>query len=397
MGMEMPAFITEPLSWTGMEWPKGDETAMGELSDAWKQYHDALQNISRELESVRHGFDTIGSGQAFDAIYQTLGSVASEDMSELIDGADHLSDCCDTMAVELYILKMVFLVELSVLLTYVYFLLATAEINWSAPLEIAQAILGGQMTLREAVDLAVRKILAKILEKSIEEIAETGIKDLAKEAAQKVGGDIAAKYATQELRDAAKKEVLTDMAVEATKKAVFTTRDQVRDRVLWDKPIDAGDIAKKTAIAGLTGGVMSQPSRFVAKATGVERTEEWLVDDMHPVETPSIGRSAIKGSVWAASDFVVNRETGIVSKQVDRLIVTPFVEGDWRADSQPSTGSEGSAPTDHGDGATQPSRDAGAGPSNGEDGGSAGVAATTMTSVPPRSTPDVPDHIPAAP
>ncbi|MFW0783843.1 hypothetical protein AAFP35_04930 [Gordonia sp. CPCC 206044] len=295
----MPAAVTWPLGLVGMEWPKGDETAMDRLNHDWEQFAHKVELIRTQLDSVASGVGHSVEGDMQKALDAQLSSLLSGDLSldKLVDQANDIADCCDTMSTEIFVLKLIFITELVALAAYVAFLIATSEVNWSAPIEIAEAIFAGRMTLTEAINLVVRRIMAKLLEKGIEQFATTSTKEMAKLLGKDLVSGLGAK-------------AFDGAIVEGANKLAFTTLAQVRDNVLWEKPIDPKEVIAKSAASAATGALFSPLSRKAESIIGTadDRLKNRLSAAVAAPEgttrtrdkvTEVLGNAAIKtGTAW---------------------------------------------------------------------------------------------------
>ncbi len=341
MGIEMPAAIAEPLAWVGMNWPKGDETAMDRLHDDWQQFAQSLDRMRLELNSVQSGIRDSVHGDMQKAIEEQLNALMSGDQSleTLVAQANDIADCCNTMSNELVVLKVIFLTELAALLIYVTFLLATAEINWSAPIEIAQAIFAGRMTLTEAVDMVVRRILAKLLEKGLEEFAATSTKDMAR----LLGKDLVTGFGAKAFDGA---------IVEGSRKLGFTLLAQVRDNALWDKPMDPGELISKTLVSATAGAALSpiatKADTLISKRGDSTATHlQTIIRARINTEDPSTPKRMLKilvregleagvrtGNGWG-KDTLPGKVTGPATTFSENVVIGPGFEQTWNQGSQP--------------------------------------------------------------
>ncbi|GAB92220.1 hypothetical protein GORHZ_168_00170 [Gordonia rhizosphera NBRC 16068] len=337
----MPAAVSWPLGLVGMEWPKGDETAMDRLNDDWEQFAHRVELIRSELNSVSAGIGHSVEGDMQKAIDAQLDSLLSGDMSleRLIAQADDIAHCCNTMSNEIFVLKMIFVVELVALALYVTFLLATAEINWSAPIEIAQAVFEGRMTLAEAVDMVVRRILAKLLEKGLEEFAATSTKDMAR----LLGKDLVTGFGAKAFDGA---------IVEGSRKLGFTLLAQVRDNALWDKPMDPGELISKTLVSATAGAALSpiaaKADTLISKRGDSTATHlQTIIRARINTEDPSTPRrmlnivlregleAGVRTGNWWGKETLPGKVTGPATTFAENVVIGPGFEQTWNQGSQP--------------------------------------------------------------
>ncbi|MGV9712479.1 WXG100-like domain-containing protein [Gordonia sp. NPDC003424] len=300
-----------------MKWPQGDETAMDRLHDDWTQFAHELAGIRAQLQAVSGGIGHSIEGDTQKAIDAQLNSILSgdESLARLIEQANAIADDCNTMSNELVVLKTIFIVELTALALYVYFLMATAEINWAAPGEIAQAIVQGRMTLTEAVDMVVRRILAKLLEKGIEEFASTSTKEMV----ELLGRDLAKDLVLKAAKSA---------TTEGAKKLAFTSVDQVRDKVLWDKSLDPEDLVSKTVVSATVGAATAPIGHKVEELIGNrgDAGASKLVNKLGAgpdVSDPSAlsraGAHLVNGANWWGKDTLPGKVTNPLTAGGEKL------------------------------------------------------------------------------
>ncbi|MYR07558.1 hypothetical protein GTV32_15155 [Gordonia sp. SID5947] len=344
MGMELPGAIAGPLGWVGMEWPKGDESAMDRLNDDWERFARNVSAIQSELNSVAGGIGHSIDGDMQTALDAQLKAILSGDQSleKLITQAADIAECCNTMSNEILVLKVIFITELVALATYVAFLVATSEFNWSAPIEIAQAVLEGRLTLTEAVELVARRILAKLLEKGIEEFGSASTKEMAK-------------LLGKDLLHNVRGKAFNAAIIEGSKKLAFTSLDQVRDNVLWDKPMDPKELIEKTTVSAVTGAALSP---IAAKVDDLvtnrgDDTAKGLVNILGPgraADKPSARQKAIEPLVgfgnWWGKDTLPGKLIGPATKYAEERIVGPGLESNWERGEQPGTEEPHSIPSE---------------------------------------------------
>lgn len=50
MGLELPSTLAEPLSWTGVSWPEGDEDGITEAARVWEKFEKRLTDIREQAD-----------------------------------------------------------------------------------------------------------------------------------------------------------------------------------------------------------------------------------------------------------------------------------------------------------------------------------------------------------
>lgn len=266
MGIELPSALTTPLGWIGLEWPKGDETAMFRMHGYYSQYASEVDQLIPELRSLCTSTLEGFQGPARDALEKDLEEFFSgeQQLQQLVSDAQKIASSSEVQAETILALKILFIVELTALAVSIAIFTASAVVNWGAPAEEAAEIAATRAAVKEAIDAAVNRVKKKIeelllkeLRKQLEKELENGLKDLTKK-------DIA-KFAGKELARGAKNAGKDAM----TSGALNTIDDDVHAVVQLangQKP-DLGSIEKSFVTGAMAGAVMSPASRVVGLGT----------------------------------------------------------------------------------------------------------------------------------
>lgn len=189
MGMELPGWLTGTLGAIGMEWPKGDETALDRMADHWTSFGSDVDQLTGDLVTAANSVLDSIDGETHDALQTHLQQFFSGDKSleKLKQDAEYLAECCSNTSNEILALKIIFIVELVALAAFIIAAAATAWINWGAPAEILAEELLTQATLRMAVKNTIERIAIKFAERALEQIGANTFKDIAVQAGIKAG------------------------------------------------------------------------------------------------------------------------------------------------------------------------------------------------------------------
>ena len=66
MGLELPGYVTEPLSWIGMTWPEADEDKLFESGQTWLNYGASLRTQAQQANSIAQKIPSEHEGEAVD-------------------------------------------------------------------------------------------------------------------------------------------------------------------------------------------------------------------------------------------------------------------------------------------------------------------------------------------
>lgn len=197
MGLELPAELTEPLSWIGLEWPQADEELLFAAGQQWLSFGMTLQAAADRANGAAEAVGRHNSGatvDAFEAWWQRedgprLRLVEDAIAAQLI-GAVLMIFAAMTLA-----MKIAFIVQLIILLVQVTTAIAAAVATFGAstttvPGFIAVTRMACQRLIRMIVQ-QVRTVLKQVLEQA-KKLLKLARKVGAKRAARKVEKQIAA-------------------------------------------------------------------------------------------------------------------------------------------------------------------------------------------------------------
>ena len=67
MGLELPAELTEPLSWIGMDWPQADEELLFAAGQQWLSFGMTLQAAAERANGAAEAVGRYNTGDTVDA------------------------------------------------------------------------------------------------------------------------------------------------------------------------------------------------------------------------------------------------------------------------------------------------------------------------------------------
>ncbi|MFW0795795.1 hypothetical protein AAFP30_18435 [Gordonia sp. CPCC 205515] len=192
MGIELPGGLTEALSWVGMNWPEGDETALDRVSDDWQTFGTAVVSIGNELQTVTQGLlGSLESGQTRDAFHDHLSSFFEGDKSleELVKDAESLAEAASSTSNEVLALKIIYIAELIEVTIYVAAVAFSMFFgNAAGPAAIAARVAIARVAMRIALQAAKRAIINAVRKRAIKELLKSAAKQAGKTAARNARG-----------------------------------------------------------------------------------------------------------------------------------------------------------------------------------------------------------------
>ncbi|MFI7577361.1 ADP-ribosyltransferase [Micromonospora sp. NPDC049497] len=172
MGLELPAELTEPLSWIGLEWPQADEELLFAAGQRWLEFGLHLQQAADRAEAAAQAIWQANVGATVDAFQQWWQRddgprlrLREDAIAAQLIGAALIAFAALTLA-----MKIAFFVQLVVLLVQVSMAIAAAVPTAGAstaavPGFIAATRIVCQRLVRMLVD-QVRTLLKEILERA---------------------------------------------------------------------------------------------------------------------------------------------------------------------------------------------------------------------------------------
>ena len=172
MGLQLPAELTEPLSWIGLIWPEADEEKLFEAGQQWISFGTRLQTIAQTADSAAASVWSTNEGEPVDAFHAwwTRDEGPQHRLVEDAVAATVIGSALVVFAAVTLALKIAFIVQLIVLAVEVAQAVATAFATFGATTaEVPGFIAATRLICRQLVKQAVEHIqtvIADILEKA---------------------------------------------------------------------------------------------------------------------------------------------------------------------------------------------------------------------------------------
>jgi hypothetical protein len=172
VGLELPAALTEPLSWVGLTWPQADEELLFQAGQQWIAYGLRLQQLAQRADQAAAQVWSGNEGEAVDAFRAWWARPDGPQLrlAEDAAAAQTIGAALIVFAVITLAMKVAFIVQLTILLIEVAQALATAV-----------ATLGATTAEVPGFIAATRVICRQIIKKVVTHI-QTVIKDLLRKA-----------------------------------------------------------------------------------------------------------------------------------------------------------------------------------------------------------------------
>ncbi|WP_412542220.1 toxin glutamine deamidase domain-containing protein [Longispora sp. K20-0274] len=172
MALELPHWLTEPLSWIGMEFPKADEDKLFKAGQEWIAFGVHLAGVSATANAAAHNVLAHNEGDAIDR-FKAWWEGEEGPGQRLVDDATAamiIGLALILFAGIILALKIAFIIQLIILAVQVAQAIATAVPTLGASLaEIPFSIAGARIACRKLVKMivhVVEKQIAKILTKA---------------------------------------------------------------------------------------------------------------------------------------------------------------------------------------------------------------------------------------
>ncbi|GAA2708641.1 toxin glutamine deamidase domain-containing protein [Micromonospora olivasterospora] len=196
MGLELPAELTEPLSWIGLEWPQADEELLFAAGQQWLAFGMRLQGAAERANSAADAVCQHNTGDTVDAFQQWWNRDDGPRLRLLEDAiaAQLIGAVLMIFAAMTLALKIAFIVQLIILLVQVTMAIAAAVATFGAstatvPGFVAATRIICQRLVKQIVK-QVQTLLRRILEQA-KRLLKLARKVGAKRAARKVERQIA--------------------------------------------------------------------------------------------------------------------------------------------------------------------------------------------------------------
>lgn len=179
MGIELPGWLTEPLSWITLEWPQADETKLFEAGQVWMAFGAAAMPIGTTSTSAAETVWTTNEGPQVDAFQNWWNEddgptqrLTEDAIASMIIGAALFVFAAITLA-----MKIAWIVALIILAVQVAMAIAASFATFGAA---SASIPGFIAVCRQICIKVLRKVIDDVIKKSIKELLEKAKKLLRK-------------------------------------------------------------------------------------------------------------------------------------------------------------------------------------------------------------------------
>ncbi|MFG2057730.1 toxin glutamine deamidase domain-containing protein [Micromonospora sp. NPDC048930] len=199
MGLELPAELTEPLSWIGLEWPEADEELLFAAGQHWLSFGMALQGAAMQADGAAAAVWQHNSGDTADAFQRWWTRADGPQLRLLEDAiaAQLIGAVLMIFAAMTLAMKIAFIVQLIILLVQVTMAIAAAVATFGAstgavPGFVAVTRMICQRLIRLIVQ-QVRTVLKHILEQAkrlLKLVRKVGAKRAARKVEKQIARDL---------------------------------------------------------------------------------------------------------------------------------------------------------------------------------------------------------------
>ncbi|MFI7573362.1 toxin glutamine deamidase domain-containing protein [Micromonospora sp. NPDC049497] len=200
MGLELPAELTEPLSWVGLEWPEADEELLFAAGQQWLAFGARLQGAADRANDAADAVCRHNTGTTTDAFGRWWNADDGPRRRLLEDAiaAQLIGSVLIVFAAMTLALKIAFFVQLVILLVQVTMAIAAAVATFGAstatvPAFIAATRLACRQLVKQVVQ-QVRTLLKQILDqakKLLKLVRTAGAKRAARKVEKRIADDLA--------------------------------------------------------------------------------------------------------------------------------------------------------------------------------------------------------------
>jgi len=199
VGLELPAELTEPLSWIGLEWPEADEELLFAAGQHWLSFGMTLQSAAMQADGAAAAVWQHNSGDTVNAFKQWWTRADGPQLRLLEDAiaAQLIGAVLMIFAAMTLAMKIAFIVQLIILLVQVTMAIAAAVATLGAstatvPGFVAATRMICQRLIRMIVQ-QVRTVLKHILEQAkrlLKLVRKVGEKRAARKIEKQIAHDL---------------------------------------------------------------------------------------------------------------------------------------------------------------------------------------------------------------
>jgi hypothetical protein len=193
MGIELPGYVTEPLSWIGMTWPEADEDKLFDAGQDWLNYGTTLRTQAQQSNSIAQKIPSEHQGEAVDEFTKWWNAEdgPGRNLDENAAAAELIGAGLIVMAGITLALKIAYIAQLVILAIEVAQAIATAFISFGATTaEIPGFVAATRAICREALNKVISMVereIARLFEQAAKLLEKVGAKNLAGRSEQLAG------------------------------------------------------------------------------------------------------------------------------------------------------------------------------------------------------------------
>ncbi|RZU72194.1 papain fold toxin 1 (glutamine deamidase) of polymorphic toxin system [Micromonospora kangleipakensis] len=161
MGLELPEWLTEPLSWVGLTWPEADEELLFAAGQQWLAFAGTLRGVAQGAEGAADAVGTYNLGETADAFrrWWEREDGPRRRFVEDITAAEIIGCALIIFAAVTLALKIAFMVQLIMLAISVAEALAAAVATFGASTALVPGLIAAaRVACRQLIKQAVRKV-----------------------------------------------------------------------------------------------------------------------------------------------------------------------------------------------------------------------------------------------
>jgi hypothetical protein len=282
VGLQLPDWLTEPLSWIGLDWPQADEEKLFEAGQAWIDFSTQLSPAAAHANSAATNVWSTNDGPASDAFKTWWNDdngpnrrLADDMVAAMVIGGALILFAAITLA-----LKIMFIVQLIILAVQVAVAIAAAIPSLGAstatiPAFIAATRLVCAKLIHRVVDDIIMKSIAKLLTK-----AKALLRKVARRAGRRTGPPAIDRLAAAVNRNVDTSAISPNPVWRADNRPLYRNDDRPMSEIF-----ENGFGPRNTARTDLTRYVeMNESSAFVG--TSYDDEIDMMRDYTYEIDAP---------------------------------------------------------------------------------------------------------------
>lgn len=160
MSIELPGFLTEALSYIGMNWPEADEDKLFDAAGAWGAFAGQLRDVESSTSAAAAQIWGGNQGAAVEAFETWWNAQPKQHLTDDASGSESIGTILTMFGTATIALKGVYLVQLGILAATLIEAAATAIVTFGASL--AEIPIVSQL-VRKAIETAIENMIFELL------------------------------------------------------------------------------------------------------------------------------------------------------------------------------------------------------------------------------------------